>query len=57
MKHSKKQRTPNAGMGLAIGGALGVGIGAALENLPVGILFGIAIGLAFDAYRKGGEDE
>ena|GEM_PF-1442059 len=48
-EEEKKHRT---GGGLAIGIAIGAGIGMALDSLPIGFAIGISLGVVFESRMR-----
>ncbi|NQT62298.1 MAG: hypothetical protein HQ556_05005 [Candidatus Marinimicrobia bacterium] len=46
----KKRKRPGQYLGAGI--AIGVAIGAAVENIGAGIAIGLAMGVAMDSYRR-----
>ena len=61
-KHDDKKKNDgkwNQGTGIAMGVAIGTGIGVALNNIGIGIAIGVAIGAGLDAAyaRKPSKEE
>ena len=46
---SNKPKTLSMGTWMAIGVAVGAGLGVAMDNLPIGVAIGIAIGAGIGA--------
>ena len=46
---SNKPKTRSVGYWIAIGLAIGAGLCIKLDNLPIGMAMGVAIGIALDA--------
>lgn len=54
---TKEKKPLNQGQGIAIGLALGLCFGAAMDNIPLGLCIGVALGAAYDANSKKKENK
>ena len=48
----EKKKLKQQGQGIAIGLALGLCFGAAIDNIPIGLCMGVALGAAYDGHCK-----
>ena len=52
-----KENKTSKGQYMAIGIAIGMMIGVAMDNIPIGICIGVALGTAYSANAKKEEDK
>ena len=49
---AKEKKPLHPGQSLAIGLAIGLGFGVAMDNIPIGLCIGVALGTAYSANAK-----
>ena len=53
----KEKKPLHPGQILAIGLAIGLGFGVAMDNIPIGLCIGVALGAAYSTNARGKENK